>query len=140
MIRCANILIFLWFFNTDVSVMAQALIPSTPQGNFGTGSLLNPSSDGTIKRHIGPTGKPCITVGGDARPQKVNPQIFDHVVLATNACPQTIKMDVCYYHSDHCIELDLPAYSRKEAMLGIMPLMNGFRYEVRERFNPLGPN
>jgi hypothetical protein len=101
---------------------------------------LSPSNDVTAKKHLGPTGKPCITMFGDARPQTFNPQIFDHMVMASNACGQAIKVKVCYYHSDHCISVDMPAYSQKEAMLGIMPSMSGFRFEFREQFSPFAPN
>jgi hypothetical protein len=89
---------------------------------------------------MGPTGKPCISVFGGSHPQTMNPLIFNHMIVATSACSQIIKLKVCYYHTDRCVDLALPAYSQKEAMLGIMPRMDGFRFEYREQFTPLGPN
>jgi hypothetical protein len=120
--------------------LAQALIPTSPQGNpyAGGNTLLNSTDDVTARRHKDLTGKPCITLIGDTRPQKINPQILDHMVVAKNACGQNIKMKVCYYHSEHCISMNVPAYLQKEAVLGIMPSMRGFRFEYREQFDPFG--
>jgi len=42
---------------------------------------------------------------------------------------------VCYYQSQQCVPLDVPAYGRKEVVLGIMPAMNQFQFEYRESFN-----
>jgi hypothetical protein len=114
-------------------------LPQTPLP-LNQNPALYPSNDIFAKKHVGPTGKPCVSMFGDARPQTMNPQIFDHMIVATNACSQVIKLKVCYYHSDHCIAVDMPAYSQKEAMLGIMPSMGGFRFEFREQFTPFGPN
>jgi len=124
-----------------ILIPAGAAVPQAPSGPpVSQNPALNPSNDPFARKHLAPTGKPCITMLGDARPQTFNPQIFDHMVLATNACGQMIKVRVCYYHSDHCINLDMPAYSQKEAMLGIMPAMGGFRFEFKERFSPFAPN
>jgi hypothetical protein len=101
---------------------------------------LYPTDDALSRKHMGPTGKPCITVFGDAQAQKMNPLIYNHMIMATNACGLIIKLKICYYHSDQCVDLALPAYSQKEAMLGIMPRMTGFRFEYREQFTALGPN
>jgi hypothetical protein len=124
------------------AAIAQALIQTSPQGNQPPSgdTLLNSTDNMTAKRHMGPTGKPCITVIGDARPQMINPQIFDHIIDATNTCPRKIKLNVCYYHSQDCIPVEVPPYSYKEAVLGIMPAMNAFRFEYREIFSPYEPN
>jgi hypothetical protein len=122
---------------SNCAALAQALVPATPlDPRFGGGFASGGSAD--ARNHKGPTGKPCITVSGDSRSQTVNPQIYNHVVVAANSCSQNISMKVCYYHSDHCIAMTVPGYSQKEAMLGIMPSMNGFRFEFRERFNGPG--
>jgi hypothetical protein len=97
--------------------------------------ILNGIQSAGAKIHLGPTGKPCLTVRGYARPQITNPNIFDHVILAGNECGQTIKMQVCYYQSQQCIPIEVPPYGRKEAVLGIMPVMNQFQFEYREQFN-----
>jgi hypothetical protein len=90
---------------------------------------------GINKKHSGPSGKPCVTVSGVALREKTNAKIFNHVIVATNECAQVIKMTVCYYESDHCVPLEVPPYSRKQAVLGVMPAMDGFRFEYRERFD-----
>jgi len=98
--------------------------------------LLSGTPSAGVKMHLGPTGKPCLTVFGSAKPQIVNPNIFEHIIMASNDCSQPIKMKVCYYQSPQCVPLDVPAYGRKEIVLGIMPAMNQFRFEYREQFNP----
>jgi hypothetical protein len=122
--------------------VAQALIQTAPLGNshLEGDTLFNGTEDGMAKRHKGPTGKPCISVVGDAHPQKINPQIYDHLIIATNVCGQNIRLNVCYYHSEHCVSINVSAYSDEEAMLGIMPSMKTFRFEYREIFNPFGSN
>jgi hypothetical protein len=85
-------------------------------------------------RHRDPTGKPCLSVFGSAQRQLVNTNLYDHLIMATNTCGRPIKMDVCYYGTDHCISMQVPAMDRKEAMLGILPAMKDFRFEFREQF------
>jgi hypothetical protein len=79
------------------------------------------------------TGKPCVTVAAEARSDPANPKNFFHTILAANACSQRILIQVCYYQTQTCSLLQLSPYGRKEAMLGIMPAMKGFRYEYREQ-------
>lgn len=126
--HCINYLKVLLFLFATSGAMAQ-----------NPASGLEPSNDFAAKKHVGPTGKPCITMFGDSRPQTINPQIFDNVIVATNACGRPIRAKVCYYHSDHCVMIDVAAYSRTAAMLGIMPAMQGFRFEFSELFSPFGP-
>jgi len=90
--------------------------------------------DRVAKRHYGPTGKACLTVHGEADPQTINPTIFEHVIMADNSCSQFIKMQVCYYKSEHCVPMEVPAYARKQVVLGIMPATKEFRFEYREQF------
>lgn len=110
----------------------------------GAGGLSTPSpaplllngEDNGLRRHRGPTGKPCLTVTGVPKPERINPNLFDHTITAFNDCGQRIKLQVCYYQSEHCIAMDVPPYGRDDAILGIMPGMAGFRFEFREQFNP----
>lgn len=95
--------------------------------------MLNGSHGARV--HLGPTGKPCLTVLGDAKPQTINPRIFTHMVIASNDCSMPIKIQVCYYESHECVQLDISGYGRKEVVLGIMPAMNSFRFEYREKFD-----
>ena len=90
---------------------------------------------GINKKHMNSLGKPCVTVSGVALPEETNGKVFNHVIFATNGCGQIIKMTVCYYASDHCVPLEVPPYSRNRVVLGIMPAMDRFRFEYRERFD-----
>jgi hypothetical protein len=93
------------------------------------------ASAGTeILRHRGPTGTPCLTVGGLARPHVANPNVYDHVIAAKNSCAQRITMQVCYYKSQDCVSMDIPGGERKEAILGTLPAASDFRFEFREKF------
>jgi len=93
------------------------------------------SQNATVRMHSDPTGKPCVKILGYAQQQVVNKNIFDHMISASNNCSQTITVHVCYYQSQHCTSIDVPAYGRKEALLGIMPAMKDFRFEYTEKFD-----
>jgi hypothetical protein len=118
--------------------LAQGLggpLGSNQRPTGGVLPLFSGSQNAAVQKHLGPTGKPCVTVVGYAHPQTVNPNIFEHMILATNDCSQPIKMRVCYYQSQQCIPIDVPQYGRKEMVLGIMPAMSQFRFEYRENFD-----
>jgi len=97
--------------------------------------ILNGTQNVKAKMHLGPTGKQCLTVLGYAKQQIINPNIFSHMIMASNDCSQLIKAQVCYYQSKQCVPLDVPAYGRKEVLLGIMPAMTQFQFEYREQFD-----
>jgi hypothetical protein len=92
------------------------------------------SGDAQILRHRGPTGALCLAVGGFARPQTINPRLYDHVIVGVNSCAQQINVQVCYYQSQDCITMNIPGDDRKEAILGVMPAEKDFRFEFREKF------
>jgi hypothetical protein len=87
-----------------------------------------------VKRHMGPTGKPCVTVSGEAHAQAVNPHIFEHTIVANNSCSQIVRLFVCYHGSERCVPLTVPSYARQTAVLGIEPAAAAFRFEYWERF------
>lgn len=91
-------------------------------------------TNSVVKVHLAPTGKPCVRVEAYSKAQTINPNIFEHVISATNNCSQRIKMEVCYYKTQHCILVDLPPYDRKQTVLGIYPALKEFRYEYTEKF------
>lgn len=86
------------------------------------------------KYHINPSGKPCLSVAGSAKSQKINPDIYDHLISITNSCSMRIKVLVCYYRSEHCITIDVQSYERREEVLGVFPRLKDFRYEYKELF------
>jgi hypothetical protein len=87
-----------------------------------------------IMRHRDLVGKPCLTITALSRPHVVNPQLFDHVLLADNHCNQPIKLHACYFKTEYCIDMDVPGYGRKEAILGMRPSEPTFRYDIKEKF------
>lgn len=107
--------------------------PAQPNDLFGN------DQDTVAGVHMSITGKPCVTVAAEAMPDQANPKNFFHMALAANACSQRILIEVCYYQTLTCSQLQLPPYGRKETMLGIMPAMKGFRYEYREQVEHLQP-
>ena len=140
-------MLILVFFVEARGSSAQGLTPSLGTGTTpalgGAGGvrpptpppLLNGTQNAAVKMHLGPTGKRCLTVIGYAQPQIVNPNIYDHMISASNDCSHPIKMQVCYYQTRQCIPVDVSAYGRKEAVLGIMPAMKQFQFEYREQFD-----
>jgi hypothetical protein len=108
----------------------------------GTGGLRAPEQSPIIsgiegrspKVHLGPTGKPCVRVDGFANAQSINPNIYNHLIRATNSCSQRIKMQVCYYKTQHCVQIELGPYDHKDAALGIYPALKDFRFEYTEQF------
>jgi hypothetical protein len=61
-------------------------------------------------------------------------RLFEHVISADNHCPRTIKLKVCYYDSQTCVPLDVPAYGRQRAILGVSSAGPDFRYQYTEQF------
>lgn len=87
-----------------------------------------------ILRHRDFAGNPCLTVNGAAQAHKVDPNLYDDVITVVNNCPQRIAMQVCYYQSEDCIQMEIPGESHQEAVLGILPATKDFRFEFREKF------
>jgi hypothetical protein len=92
------------------------------------------SSGNELLRHRGPTGKPCLDVGGFARRHTTVANLYDHVIAIKNNCAQRIAIQVCYYNTQDCLPVEIPGGERKEAVLGTMPSMTDFRFEFREKF------
>jgi hypothetical protein len=137
-----GVLVLTWVPVTGGSASAQSYDPlSRPVigGTSGMQDLDTPprygSSEGKeILRHRDIAGNPCLTVGGFAQAHLEDPNLYDNVITVENQCPQRIAMQVCYYQSDSCIQMDIPGESRKEAILGILPASKDFRFEFREKF------
>jgi hypothetical protein len=93
-----------------------------------------PMQDDLARHHRGPTGSACLAIRGYAKPETINKDIYQHLIKATNGCGQAIKFQVCYYKTEHCIDMNVPAWEQKESVLGIFPALKGFRFEVKEQF------
>jgi hypothetical protein len=96
--------------------------------------MITGSQDLEILRHRDYAGKPCLNIGGYARPLAPSSKVFDHVVEANNSCSQSLRVQICYYKSQQCIDMQIPGRTRKEAVLGTTGGTKDFRYEFRERF------
>jgi hypothetical protein len=142
-----TLLVCLWLAAIVVSATAQSgsnpgdlSAPATP-GAAGGMALPKPlpsfqaSGSNEILRHRDFTGRPCLSVLGYARPHVIDPNLYDHVISATNNCPQRIAINVCYYHTQDCIPMEIPGDATREGVLGMMPAEKGFRFEFRERFS-----
>ena len=93
-----------------------------------------PVQNDLTKRHWGPTGSPCLAIQGFSKAEAVNKDINQHWIKVTNSCGQAIKVRICYYKTDHCINMDVLAWEKKESMLGIFPALNRFQFEAKEQF------
>ena len=102
--------------------------PPRPPTPFG-------ASNGTeILRDRSSTGAACLSVSGLARPHFINKNLYDHVIMVENNCAQRIGLQVCYYQSQDCVQMQVPGGETKEAILGTLPMMRDFRFEFREKF------
>jgi len=97
--------------------------------------LFGNGQNATTQMHVGPTNKPCLTFQGYVEQQKINNNLFNHLIIVSNECSQVIKVDLCYYKSQHCTSITVASYGRKEVTLGIMPAMKDFRFDYREQFD-----
>jgi hypothetical protein len=102
--------------------------PAVPPPTFG------PRAGTEILRHRDFTGKPCLTVLGHPRPHVVDRNLYDHVITVSNACPQRIALQVCYYKTHDCISIEVPGGERKDGILGTLPWVKDFGFEFREKF------
>jgi hypothetical protein len=104
------------------------------QSNLSSSGSIFPAPNDMKKRHMSPTGKPCLTLEAYSKTQVINKDIYEHWVGATNSCGQHIKVKVCYYETEDCIVMDVPPYDRQDSVLGIYPALKDFRYDAKEQF------
>jgi hypothetical protein len=76
----------------------------------------------------------CLEIEAASRRHVINPNVYDHVVSVYNNCLKLIKLQVCYYKSDRCIDMEVPGKKRKDGILGVYPNLQHFRYSYREKF------
>jgi hypothetical protein len=92
------------------------------------------TSDLADRKHRDFAGKPCLETGGTAQPLASNPRVLHHIVSLDNRCLERIKVRICYHGTEDCTDVDVPARSRKEQVIGVFPAMQQFRYDVKEQF------
>jgi hypothetical protein len=130
-----------WLGPTHAQILSSPAGSSTPVVGSVGGLPVPPQPFASGARvHLGPNGKPCLTVMGQAVPEIYDATIFSHTVIGKNDCSITLKAQVCYYQSQKCTALSVPPYGQGQAILGIMPAQNQFRFEYREQFDgTMGP-
>jgi hypothetical protein len=100
-----------------------------------SGVTIPPNPAGSLtQRHKNPDGTLCLQVSGVARPLGASDKLFNHWVYVRNECSTGIRLQICYYATTSCIDVNVPGRDRKEAILGTMPSIKDFRYEYREKF------
>ncbi|MHC2467859.1 hypothetical protein ACVIHD_006871 [Bradyrhizobium embrapense] len=93
-----------------------------------------PVDDISSRRHRSPTGAVCLRLTAVSRSFPNNDRLFNHWIYAENVCGERVRMQVCYYGTRSCIDMDVGGHERKEAILGTLPATKDFRYEYSERF------
>jgi hypothetical protein len=96
-------------------------------------TLQGAGENSALSVHRDALGRPCLDFEAASRAHVINPNVYDHVVSVYNRCVKQIKLTVCYFGSDHCIDMDIPPLSRKDGTLGIYPSMQFFRYSYKEK-------
>lgn len=105
------------------------LVPAKPRA-----TLQAPGTNAAFAVHRNVFGKPCLDIEAMSRAHAVNPSVYDNVVSIYNQCAMRISVQICYLKSDSCIDVDVPGQQRKDAILGIRPQMQFFRYSFKEKF------
>jgi hypothetical protein len=118
-----TLFIALTFLAESSAAQQIAPIPGTP-----------PVPDIHAKYHMGPLGKPCLTIAGYAKPETVNKNIYQHWISAANNCGQIVRVRICYFETEDCIVMSVPPWDRKESVLGIFPALKRFKFEAKEQF------
>jgi len=112
-------------FHQDFAAAQQ----NAPPRDDDNGIRLDGTSDG---RHRDALGEPCLSVRPMAKPQVVNPNIYDQMLIIRNRCNRLIKIRACYVGSDRCMGKEIPALARVEMILGVSPMLKYFRYDLKE--------
>jgi len=135
-IRHVHFTFFLFVAFTNVVHGQTGLVPNpntaSPFQNRLT--LQNPGDNAVLMVHRDPLGRACLNIEAASRQHIVNPNVYDHVVSIYNQCLKTIDIRVCYYHSEHCIDVKVLGSQRKDEVLGIYPNMKEFRFSYQEKF------
>ena len=117
-------------------VMALAICtPSIASAQSTTPSfrltLQSGESRGLVNKDV--FGKPCLDIEAASRAHVSNPNVYDHIVSIANRCARAIKVKVCYYGTEKCVDAQAPGSKRKDILLGIRPGMRVFRFSSTEQ-------
>lgn len=114
------------------SVMAQLTSPTSPYKSRLT--LQNSGENAALTVHRNSLGKPCLNIEAASRAHVINPDVYDNIVSFQNQCNILIKVQVCYFGTESCVNVEVPAQKRTDAVLGIRPHSQYFRYSYKEKF------
>ena len=112
--------------------LSQNVNPNVPFQSRLT--LQGDGANAALTIHRDSLNRPCLDIEAASRRHVINPDVFDHVVSVYNNCLMPIKLRVCYYKSEHCIDMQVPSKQRKDGILGVYHNMRYFRYSFREQF------
>jgi hypothetical protein len=118
---------------TDSSGLRSQSIIGGTDGITSSQKLIRGSQNTEVLRHRDLNGKPCLDIGGFARPLSSSSKLLDHVIVANNSCADLIRVEICYLGSLQCSSVQVPGHTRKEFVLGTT-VIKDFQYEFRERF------
>ena len=116
----------------DHRAFAQTTSPTSPYKSRLT--LQNSGANAGLTVHRNAFGKPCLNIVAASRSHVVNPSVFDNIVSIQNQCSQIIKVQICYYGSESCIDVEVSGQQRKDTVLGVRPNSQYFRYSYKEKF------
>lgn len=133
----AAILGYLMFLAVSVEgvehdLMAQTTNPVSPYKSRLT--LQNSGENAALTVHRNPFGKPCLSLEGVSRAHVVNPSMYDNIVSIENLCSKIINVRICYFNTDGCVDVEVSGQQRKDAVLGVRPNSQYFRFSYKEKF------
>lgn len=111
---------------------AQLTNPNAPYKSRLT--LQNSGENAALTVHRNSLGKPCLNIEAASRSHVINPDVYDNIVSFQNQCQILIKVRVCYFGTESCVDVEVPAQKRTDAVLGIRPKSQYFRYSYKEKF------
>ncbi len=111
---------------------AQLTNPNTPYKSRLT--LQNSGENAALTVHRNSLGKPCLNIEAASRSHVINPRVYDNIVSFQNQCNILIKVRVCYFGTESCVDVEVLAQKRTDAVLGIRPNSQYFRYSYKEKF------
>lgn len=121
-------------FFLAISSDANAQIPNPNASYKSRLTLQNSGENAALTVHRNSLGKPCLNIEAASRAHVINPQVYDNIVSFQNQCNVLIEVRVCYFGSESCVDVEIPARQRKDAILGIRPNSQYFRYSFKEKF------
>jgi hypothetical protein len=116
----------------DQPATAQSINPLAPYKSRLT--IQNSGENAALIVHRNSLGKPCLNIEAASRAHVINPNVYDNIVSFQNQCNILIKVRVCYFGTESCVDAEVPAQQRRDTVLGVRPQSQYFRYSYKEKF------